>query len=122
MVGAPATPGAPGAPPPPPPAGTATLNWTAPLTDISGNAIVIAGYNIYRLNPGVNPCPIDITLYTRIPPVPASGLATVVGSPAATTYTDTALVAGPYCYAVGALNIFGQESVPAFLATPITVS
>ena len=119
---------APGAPvvvvPPivPPPAGSATINWTAPATNIDGSPAVIAGYNLYRLTPGVTPCPIDISLYTLIPSVPPGGLATVTGSPPATTFTDTALVASTYCYGVTALNIVGQQSVPAFLANPLTVS
>ena len=109
-------------PPAPPPAGSAALTWTAPTNNVDGSAAAVAGYNVYRLTPGVTPCPIDISLYVVIAPVPAGGLATVIGSPPAAAFTDTALAAGPYCYGVTALNVFGQESLPTFLANPITVN
>ena len=120
--GAPAAPVIVAPPPPPLPAGTVLLNWTAPATNVDGSPAAISGYNVYRLLPGTTPCSTDISTYAIIPPIPASGLATVVGTPAPTTYTDNGLAAGDYCYGVTAVNNFGQESVPTFLASPITVT
>jgi len=49
-------------------------------------------------------------------------MATIVGAPPVPSFTDNELEADFYCYGVTALNISGQESIPAFLATPLSTN
>jgi len=98
------------------PAGTVSIRWAAPTANVDGSSAVVAGYNVYRLTRAPRSCPTDISRYSRIPPVLASNLATIVGSPPDTTFTDTGLAAGKYCYAVTAVDARALESVPVFLA------
>jgi hypothetical protein len=78
---------------------SATLTWTA-STDSGVN------YNIYRIS-GV--CPSTAT----------SGFAKITAAPlTATTFTDSTVVPGTYCYyATAVLN--GTESLPSNLASAV---
>jgi len=101
--------------------GSVSISWTAPTVNVDGSPAIVAGYNIYRRTRAPRSCPTDISRYSRIPPVPASNLATIVGSPPEVTFIDTGLAAGKYCYAVTALDIHALESVPVFLAARLKV-
>lgn len=106
-----------GTPSTPQPSAEAHLQWNAPTLLVSGSTAAgnIASYNVYSLATGAATCPVDISLYVFAD--------TVIGSTLdPQTYSDTGLVAGTYCFAITALNFSAQESVAAFLATPLTVS
>ena len=74
--------------------GTATITWTAPVTNTDGSALTdLAGYHVHY---GTSP----------------SALSTVVdvGSPGTTTYTVGNLSSGTWYFAVTAYTTSGLES------------
>lgn len=81
-------------------AGTVTLTWTNPTTRTDGSAVTVAQVKVYR----------GATCATQ---------AVVATIPAATTYVDTNVPAGTYCYAVSALDANGLESAKSATATAV---
>jgi hypothetical protein len=74
--------------------GTATLNWTAPVTNTDGSALTdLAGYHIYY---GTSPS--------------ALSTAIDVANPGTTTYTVSGLASGTWYFAVNAYTTSGLES------------
>lgn len=81
-------------------AGTVTLTWTNPTTRTDGTAVTVAQVKVYR---GAT----------------CSAQTVVATIPAATTYTDTNVPAGTYCYAVSAVDANGLESAKSVTATAV---
>jgi hypothetical protein len=81
-------------------AGSVTLTWSNPTTRTDGSPVTVAQVKVYR----------GATCSTQ------TALATI---PAATTYTDTNVAAGSYCYAVSALDAGGLESAKSVTTTAV---
>src|SRR4029077_10089214 len=76
--------------------GSVSLSWTASTDNVG-----VAGYRVYRsTTPGFTPSP-----------------ATLIGTTAATSYTDPGLAAGTYYYLVTAYDAAGNASSPSNQAT-----
>ena len=74
-----------------------TLFWTAPTMCVDGSSCVPTGYNVYRASVA---CPA-----TGIP----TGATLIASAITTTTYTDTPLAPGTYCWYVTALNSAGES-------------
>ena len=74
------------------PTSIATLTWTQPTLDVNGNAAQLTGDKVYRghLADGS-----DLALLASIPP--------------AATFSDGGLTVGTWCYAISAVNAFGES-------------
>lgn len=79
----------------------ATLAWTAPTKCVDGTTCSVIGYNVYKATIA---CPA-----TGLP----TGAIKIASAITATTFTDTPLVPGVYCYyvtAIGGAGSNGAES------------